>query len=159
MILDKSLNLLASFLSDDNYDSPYLRELLGGLSESIQAIYDSNASLKERNSQGHVCSAKQHRGQETSLAPKQATKIDSLCIVCLLPRWLSSKESICNTGDTGDAGLIPGSGRSPGGGNGNSLQYSCQNNPTDRGAWWAIVHEVAKSRTRLNDVTSLHFTR
>ena len=89
MILDKSLNLLASFLSDDNYDSPYLRELLGGLSESIQAIYDSNASLKERNSQGHVCSAKQHRGQETSLAPKQATKIDSLCIVCLLPRWLS----------------------------------------------------------------------
>ena len=46
-----------------------------------------------------------------------------------LPWWLSSKDSICNAGDTGDAGLIPGSGRSPGGGNGNPLQYSCPENP------------------------------
>ena len=41
------------------------------------------------------------------------------------PRWLSGKESACNAGDTGDVGLIPGSGRFPGGGNGNPLQYSC----------------------------------
>ena len=47
--------------------------------------------------------------------------------------------------DAGDMGSIPGSGRSPGGGNGNPLQYSCLENPTDRGAWWATVHEVAKS--------------
>ena len=48
-------------------------------------------------------------------------------------------------------GLIPGSGRSPGVGNGNPLQYSCLGNPMDRGAWWAIVHGVAKSRTRLSN--------
>ena len=46
----------------------------------------------------------------------------------------------------GDVGLIPGSGRSPGEGNGNLLQYSCLENPMDRGAWWVIVHGVAKSR-------------
>ena len=51
-----------------------------------------------------------------------------------------------NAGDIRDAGSIPGSGRSPGGGNGNPHQYSCLENPMDRGAWWAIVHEVAKSQ-------------
>ena len=49
--------------------------------------------------------------------------------------------------NAGDAGLIPESGRSPGGGNGNPLQYSCLENPMDRGAWGATVHGVAKSRT------------
>ena len=47
--------------------------------------------------------------------------------------------------DVRDAGLIPGSGRSPGGGHGNLFQYSCLENPMDRGAWWATVHGVAKS--------------
>ena len=47
----------------------------------------------------------------------------------------------------GDAGLVPGSGRSPGEGNGNPLQYSCLRNPMDRGAWWATIHRVAKSQT------------
>ena len=54
---------------------------------------------------------------------------------------------------SGDLGLIPGSGRSPGKGNGNPLQYSCLENPIEGGAWWATVHGVAKSRTRLNDFT------
>ena len=49
--------------------------------------------------------------------------------------------------NAGDAGSIPGSGRSPGEGNGNPLQYSCLENPTDRGAWQAIVHGFAKSQT------------
>ena len=53
----------------------------------------------------------------------------------------------------GDMGLIPGSGRSPGGGNGNPLKYSCQDNSVDRGAWWATVHGVAKSGTPLSDCT------
>ena len=53
----------------------------------------------------------------------------------------------------GDLGSIPGSGRSPGEGNGNPLQYSCLENPVDRGAWWATVHRVAKSRTQLSDFT------
>ena len=51
-------------------------------------------------------------------------------------------ESACNAGDLGS---IPGSGRSPGEGNGNPLQYSCLENSTYRGAWWASIHGVAKS--------------
>ena len=53
-----------------------------------------------------------------------------------------------NAGDVRDGGSIPGSGRSPGGGNDNPLQYSCLGNPMDRGAWW-VVHRVAKSQTQL----------
>ena len=53
--------------------------------------------------------------------------------------------------NTGDLGSIPGSGRSPGEGNGNPLQYSCLENPMDGGAWWATVHGVTKSRTRLSN--------
>ena len=49
--------------------------------------------------------------------------------------------------NAGDAGLIPGSGRSPGRGHGNTLQYSCLENPLDREAWWATVHRITKSRT------------
>ena len=49
--------------------------------------------------------------------------------------------------NAGDPGSIPGSGRSLGDGNGNPLQYSCLGNPMDRGAWWAAVHGVTKSRT------------
>ena len=60
------------------------------------------------------------------------------------------KASTCNVGDLGS---IPGSGRSPGEGNGNLLQSSCLENPMDRGAWWATVHGVAKSQTRLSDFT------
>ena len=62
------------------------------------------------------------------------------------------KASACNVGDLGS---IPGSGRSPGEGNGNPLQYSCLENPMDGGTWWATVHGVAKSRTRLSDFTYL----
>ena len=58
-----------------------------------------------------------------------------------LLRWLSGKESIWNTGDLGS---IPGLERFSGVGNGHPLQYSCLGNPMDRGAWWAIVHGVAK---------------
>ena len=51
--------------------------------------------------------------------------------------------------NAGDSGLIPQSGRSPGEGNGNPLQYSCLENPVDRGAWWASVHRVTQSQTQL----------
>ena len=61
-----------------------------------------------------------------------------------LPWWLSGKELPANEGDRGDVGPIPGLGRSPGEGHGNPLQYSCLGNPTDRGAWQAMVSGVAK---------------
>ena len=54
----------------------------------------------------------------------------------------------------GDVGLIPGSGRSPGGGHGNLLHYSCLENPMNRGAWWATVYGVAKSQTRLKRLST-----
>ena len=61
-----------------------------------------------------------------------------------IPWWLSN---------VGDPGSIPESGRSPGAGNGNPLQYSCLENPMNAGAWLAIVHRAAKSQTRLSDFT------
>ena len=57
------------------------------------------------------------------------------------------KHPSANAGDAGDIGSIPEQGRSPGGGNGNPLPYSCLRNPKDRGAWLAIVHGVANSWT------------
>ena len=69
------------------------------------------------------------------------------------PGGSDDKASACNVGDPGS---IPGLGRSPGEGNGNPLQYSCLENPTDGGAWQATAHGVAKSRTRLSDFT-FHF--
>ena len=60
------------------------------------------------------------------------------------PGGLDSKESVCNEGDLD---TIPGLGRCPGEGNGNTLQYSCLENPMDGGAWQATVHGVTKSRT------------
>ena len=65
------------------------------------------------------------------------------------PDGLRGKESACNAGDTGDAGLIPGSGRSAGGGNGNPFQYSCLKSPMYREFWWATVQRVQKSWTQL----------
>ena len=60
---------------------------------------------------------------------------------------LSGKASACSVGDAGDSGSIPRSRRSPGGGNGNPLQYSCLNNPMDRGAWQATVNGATESDT------------
>ena len=62
---------------------------------------------------------------------------------------LRSKEPACNAEDAGDLGSVPESGGSPGGGHGNPLQFSCPENPMDRGAWRAMVHRVRKSWTWL----------
>ena len=69
------------------------------------------------------------------------------------PGGSDGKASVYNAGDLGS---IPGSGRSPGEGNGNPLQYYCLENPMDRGAWSATVHVVPKSWTRLNDFPFLY---
>ena len=77
------------------------------------------------------------------------------CIyVCLgLPRWLSVKESAWQSRRHSS---IPGSGRSPGGGNGNPLQHPYLGNPMDRGTWWATVHGMAKDQTQLSNWTHTH---
>ena len=75
---------------------------------------------------------------------------DSLC----LWGFLSSSDSKASACNGGDLGLIPGSGKSPGEGNGTPLQCSCLENPRDGGAWWAAVYGVAQSRTQLKQLSS-----
>ena len=72
-----------------------------------------------------------------------------LCFFKFLRFWTSLVAQIVKTppANAGDAGSVPGLGRSPGEGNGNPLQYSCLENPMDREAWWATVHGVTKSWT------------
>ena len=74
--------------------------------------------------------------------------MENICFDANFPGGSDGKASAYNEGDLGS---IPGSGRPPGEGNGNPLQYSCLENPMDGGAWQATVHGVAKSRTRLSD--------
>ena len=68
------------------------------------------------------------------------------------------KESACNAGDAGDVGSIPALGRSPGGGHGSPLQYSCLENPMDRGAWRAALHEVITEATESAACTLLEYS-
>ena len=75
-----------------------------------------------------------------------------VCCVCVCVCVCNSEVKVSAL-NVGDPGLIPGLGRSPREGNGNPLQYSYLENPMDEGAWWATVHQVAKSRTRLSDFT------
>ena len=72
---------------------------------------------------------------------------------------LVEKNPPANTGDLRGAGSIPGSGRAPGGGYGGPLQYSCLENPMDRGVWQATVHRVPKSQTRLKQLYMCTCTR
>ena len=76
--------------------------------------------------------------------------MSSICCIWCFPGGKEVKNPPSNAGDTRNMGLIPGAGRSPEVGNGNPLQYFCLGNPTDRGAWGATVHGVAKSWTQLS---------
>ena len=89
-----------------------------------------------------------HRLQNKARWPNLAGCLFPRCLLLLsgFPGGSDGKESACNAGDLG---LIPGS--SLGGGHGNPLRYSYLESPMDRGAWWVIVHGVAKSWTRLSD--------
>jgi len=82
------------------------------------------------------------------LTPQESVHFLNLDMHLDFPGGSDNKEFACNAEDLD---LIPGSGRTPGEGNGNPLLYSCLGNSTDRGAWWATVHGFAKSRTRLNN--------
>ena len=76
----------------------------------------------------------------------------------MLSGGTNGEESACDARDAGDSGLIPGSGRSPGEGNGNALQHSCLENLMDGGAWWDAVHGVTKSQTRLKRLSTQEAT-
>ena len=84
----------------------------------------------------------------------QDTTLDAKMTSRGFPSGSVVKNPPANEGDSGDGGLIPGLGRSLGGGNGNPLQYSCLRNPTDRGAWQATVYRVTKSWTQLSTHTT-----
>ena len=73
-----------------------------------------------------------------------------------LPGGSAVKNLPADAGDAAGTGSIPGLGKSPGGGNGNPLQYACLKNPMDRGAWWATVHKVTKSQIRLSNLAFMH---
>ena len=90
---------------------------------------------------------------DKTVSLKKAKWKSSSITTSWLPWWLSIKESACSAGDVGDLSLIPGSGRSPGEGNGNPLQYFCLGNPVDRGAWQATNLGVTESdpTERLNN--------
>ena len=90
---------------------------------------------------------------EEGVCYDQCVLLATLLAFALLHGGSEVKASACNAGDLG---LIPRSGRSPGEGNGNPLQYSCLENPMDGGAWWAMVLGVTKSRTRLSDFTFIY---
>ena len=94
------------------------------------------------------------------MAPTCSTEITATSFVqWSCPRWASQvalvvKNPPAKAGDIRDAGLIPGSGRSPGGGHGSPLHYSCLEDPTDREAWWAMVHSVTKTWTWLKRLST-----
>ena len=90
----------------------------------------------------------------TKVAPPDSCIAEAVTEPVSLWRGSEVKASARNAGDPGS---IPGLGRSPGEGNGNPLQYSCLENPMEEGAWWATVHGVAMSRTRLSNFTYFTF--
>ena len=104
-------------------------------------------------------------GQAVNISEKYRKEMHSFLIPLFLVNFLycglgfpggsEVKASACNAGDLGS---IPGSGSSPGEGNGNPLQYSCLENPKDGGAWWAPVHRLSKSWTQLSDFTFFHYS-
>ena len=114
----------------------HLKSHTYSLSQYFSTYRNYNSVESNQNSNENQCTLKKTKGDRVVNIP-----LDGLL----------GKESACNAGDTGDMGLIPGLGRSIGGGNDNPLQYSCLENPMDRGAWRATVNRVAKSRTQLRD--------
>ena len=108
-----------------------------------------------------------HRGGRQGLISRVQVNKRHLAIRIRVPDWspasrgspqvaLVVKNPPANAGDVRDMGLIPGSGRPPGEGNDNPLQYSCLENSMDRGAWWAAIHRIAKESDTTEQLTHTH---
>ena len=102
------------------------------------------------------CSCPHRSGHDAPVNLEQEECYSLLCNFLSLYEWewafpndSAGEEPACNAGDAVDLGSIPSLERSPGGGNGNPLQYFCLKNPMDRGTWQATVHDVSKSQTQL----------
>ena len=130
--------LWVELYSHDNIESEYLSKkyLLGAW--KMERVCTGGRDGEERAIQKFHLQWQSLREKHLSITTDIALRFS---------KWLSGKESACQTGDLGS---IPGLGRSPGKGNGSPLQYSCLENPMDRKAWWATVHGVPKSQTWLN---------
>ena len=87
------------------------------------------------------------------------TRLCACVCVCVCQVALVVKNPPANAGNAKDPGMIPGSGRYPGGGHGNPLQYSCLENPMDRGACGVTVHSIAKSQTQLKQLSTHAYTQ
>ena len=94
-----------------------------------------------------------------ALVPRAKQKPRLLNCSWVIPGGTLVKNPPASAGDVRDAGSIPGSGRSPGEGNGNPLQYLCLENPTDRRAWWATVYGVTKSLVTTESARTTRRTR
>ena len=93
----------------------------------------------------HLCRTDSFKSYFTCMNSCDPHQNSEWVTAVLLPRWCYGKAPACQCRRHRDAGFIPGLGRFPGGGHGNPLQYSCLENPMDRGAWWAIAHGVTES--------------
>ena len=122
--------------------NPYLQGVY-----SLKSVCSKNKEISVAGPKGRV--AGNDLWDEADTRPLSALQ----AIVKGFSGGACGQESIC-AGDIRDAASIPRSGRSPGEGHGNPLQYSCLENPMDRGAWWATVHSVAKSLTWLTRLST-----
>ena len=113
----------------------------GGLKQLTELLWEGERKEKK------ICEAQMKSQQEFSLLTSPTT-VTSHYGYMGSPGSSAGKESSCNAENLGSISQL---GRSPGGGNGNPLQHSCLENPRDRGAWWATVHAVPKSQTRLSN--------
>ena len=120
-----------------------------GLRERKETAFSRGSSFQRKRKFGEV------NGQESSLG--RPCGCVCVCVPCSLshlqgfPGGAGGKAPTCQRRRHKDLGSIPGLGRSPGGGHGNPLQYSCLENPMDRGAWQATVYRVTESQTRLSN--------
>ena len=113
-----------------------------------KALLDSETKDRDREEERKK-EKRERMNSSTSPASQSTGKIYNYSFSFSLPWWLSGKESACQCRSHRRHGFNLRAGKT-GGGNGNLLQYSGLENPMDRGAWWAMVHRVAKSRTRLS---------
>ena len=141
--------------------SAHSRKLAGPRSGTVPAFWRSGSRRRALSPHdGHAISrCDLVTSGDRAWAPKTHSWVQNSALT--LPTWapqvaLVVKNLPANAGDIRDAGSVPGPGRSPGGGNDNPLQYSCLENPMDRGAWQATVHKVTQNQIQLKRLSTFY---